>query len=387
MLTDNKFANDTTNDRAKRLDYIQQFFPTMVDDLPGLPDATRTWALNSPYTAYTQGRVHYAMYQGESADLTALLHSQMDHMRREYQIARSIGLDIFGHNENFKGFKFHLHYPLQHKAQRDRVRGVIAENDMRISLGETLFLPPLIIQRLQAAYDAVMDTKDKRDAKDIEAGNARADAAIRWREDTKHLRTLLHWCIALWGNDDVRLNSLGFARVSQLGKRRSTQPPGAVSDVVLFNDTLSWGAAPRATSYRVMMSATMKRGTWVPVYTGKDTQCTVELPPTGGMFFRIQARNAGGNGEATLMAAVTTLEVPRDIMYRSGGLSWTRVEFATGYDVEQSDDGIDWNNLMSNENVDFVPLSLQTGTKYYRLRSRYGTVTSAFSPTMIVRNM
>ena len=93
MLTDNKFANDTTNDRAKRLDYIQQFFPTMVDDLPGLPDATRTWALNSPYTAYTQGRVHYAMYQGESADLTALLHSQMDHMRREYQIARSIGLD------------------------------------------------------------------------------------------------------------------------------------------------------------------------------------------------------------------------------------------------------------------------------------------------------
>lgn len=260
MLTDNKFANDTTNDRAKRLDYIQQFFPTMVDDLPGLPDATRTWALNSPYTAYTQGRVHYAMYQGESADLTALLHSQMDHMRREYQIARAIGLDIFGHNENFKGFKFHLHYPLQHKAQRDRVRGVIAENDMRISLGETLFLPPLIIQRLQAAYDAVMDTKDKRDAKDIEAGNARADAAIRWREDTKHLRTLLHWCIALWGNDDVRLNSLGFARVSQLGKRRSTQPPGAVSDVVLFNDTLSWGAAPRATSYRVMMSATMKRG-------------------------------------------------------------------------------------------------------------------------------
>lgn len=386
MLTDNKFANDTTNDRAKRLDYIQQFFPSVVAELPGLPDATRDWALNNPYTAYTQGRVLYAMYQGESADLTALMNAQLHTMGAEYQVARSIALDMFRDNEHFRGFSFHLRYPLQHKAQRDRVRGVIAENDMRISLGES-FLPPLIIERLQYAYDAVMETKDKRDAKDIEAGNAGAEVAIRWREDTNHLRILFHWCIAHWGKEDVRLNSLGFARAAQLSQRRITPSPGAVTDIVLFNDTLSWAAAERATSYKVTVSATMKRGTWKQIYNGKNTQCTVSLPLTGGVFFRIQPRNAGGSGDFTIMAAVTSLAVPRNIMYRSGGLSWEPVEFASGYDVEESNDGIEWRVLVSNEDVDYVALTPQLGMKYYRIRSRYGSVTSAFSPMMVVRNM
>lgn len=387
MFTNNKFANDTTNDRAKRLDYVQQFFPTIVDELPALPDATRQWALNNPYTAYTQGRVLYAMYQGESADLTALMNKQLQTMREEYQVARSIGFDLFRDNEHFRGFGFHLQYPLQHKAQRDRVRGVIAENDMRIAHGETMYLPPHIIERLQNAYDAVMDTKDKRDAKDIEVGHTRAEIAIRWREDTNHLRTLLNWCIAVWGEDDVRLNSLGFARASQLGQRRSTQAPGTVSDIVLFNTTLSWGAAERATSYRVMMSETMKRGSWVMVYSGRNTQCTVSLPAKGGLYFRIYARNAGGNGESTYMAAVISLDTPRNVMYKSGALVWERVPFATGYDVEESNDGIEWTVLLSNEDVERFALSPQKGIRQYRICARYGAMTSPYSPIMTLRNM
>jgi hypothetical protein len=160
-------------------------------------------------------------------------------------------------------------------------------------------------------------------------------------------------------------------------------PPAAVTNVNLVNSIISWSPAPTATSYRVAISAESNQGNWTEIYSGSNTQAPVPMPLTGGIHVRVQGHNAAGYGEAVIITHVVSLAVPNNFYYASGALHWSQVNWANSYHVEESADNQDW-NLVWNQNTDSMPYTPQPGMWYFRLRSGYGNVYSAYTPTLSI---
>lgn len=163
----------------------------------------------------------------------------------------------------------------------------------------------------------------------------------------------------------------------------ASTPPAAVTNVNLVNSIISWSPAPTATSYRVAISAESNQGNWTEIYSGSNTQAPVPMPLTGGIHVRVQGHNAAGYGEAVIITHVVSLAVPNSFYYASGALHWSQVDWANSYNVEESADNQDW-NLVWNQNTDSMPYTPQPGMWYFRLRSGYGNVYSAYTPTLSI---
>ncbi|MFN9302888.1 MAG: hypothetical protein ACK6DA_08955, partial [Candidatus Kapaibacterium sp.] len=163
----------------------------------------------------------------------------------------------------------------------------------------------------------------------------------------------------------------------------ASTPPAAVTNVNLVNSIISWSPAPTATSYRVAISTESNQGNWTEIYSGSNTQAPVPMPLTGGIHVRVQGHNAAGYGEAVIITHVVSLAVPNNFYYASGALHWSQVNWANSYNVEESADNQDW-NLVWNQNTDSMPYTPQPGMWYFRLRSGYGNVYSAYTPTLSI---
>lgn len=381
MITSNDFANDSLTTRAERLDLIQQVFGDYAAELIGLPAAVATWANGSPYTDYTTARTQRAMEEGQSEDATALFLQKLEKLRTEYQMARTIALDLFQADERFNAFGFHLRFPERQEDQLHRVELVLSENAKRVTASETPVLPPAMIIRLQTALAEATTTDDARDEEEREAINARRHFITRWNEDTKNLRTLYRWCIMTWGDDDVKLNFLGFVRSSQQGQNTGTTPPEAVTNLVLLNGILSWNAVDTATSYRVAITPDADQANWTEIYSGSDTQVPVPEPLSGGLHCRVEARNAGGYSQPIIITKVFNLDTPQDFNFISGNFVCSSVDWANSYNLEESNNQTEW-NLIWNQNSTSIPHTVKSGVWYYRLRAGYGAVYSAYTPTL-----
>ena len=160
-------------------------------------------------------------------------------------------------------------------------------------------------------------------------------------------------------------------------------PPAAVTNVNLVNSIISWTAAPTATSYRVAISTESNQGNWTEIYSGSNTQAPVPMPLTGGIHVRVQGHNAAGYGESVIITQVVSIAVPSNFYYASGALHWSQVDWANSYNVEESTDENNW-SLVWNQNTDSMPYTPQPGMWYFRLRAGYGTVYSAYTPTLSI---
>lgn len=158
-------------------------------------------------------------------------------------------------------------------------------------------------------------------------------------------------------------------------------PPAAVENLMIVNSIVSWFPSPTATSYRVAISLEPSQSVWEQIYSGESTQVPVPLPQTGGIFVRVQAYNDAGLSDPSFTQKVISLATPSNLSYGSGELSWSLVDWANGYYVEESSNGSDWTEIW-NQNTNSMPLTLQSGTWYYRVRAGFGGVYSGYSDVL-----
>lgn len=158
-------------------------------------------------------------------------------------------------------------------------------------------------------------------------------------------------------------------------------PPPAVENLMIVNSIASWYPSPTATSYRVAVSVEPSQSVWDQIYSGESTQVPVPLPQSGGMYVRVQAHNDAGLSDPTFTLKVISLAKPANLSYGSGELSWSLVDWSNGYYVEESNNQQDWTEIW-NQNTNSMPLTLQSGTWYYRVRAGYGGVYSEYSDVL-----
>ncbi|MBN8574792.1 MAG: hypothetical protein J0M05_12835, partial [Candidatus Kapabacteria bacterium] len=101
----------------------------------------------------------------------------------------------------------------------------------------------------------------------------------------------------------------------------------------------------------------------------------------GGIHCRVEARNAGGYSQPIIITKVFALDTPQDFNFISGNFVCSSVNWANGYHLEESDNQTEW-NLIWNQNTTTIPHTVKSGVWYYRLRAGYGSVYSAYTPTL-----
>ena len=158
--------------------------------------------------------------------------------------------------------------------------------------------------------------------------------------------------------------------------------PQAPQNVSFQNDVVSWTPSPTATSYKLYQSLTPSGDDWAVIDEGNDTMAIVPHIFIGGRRFRATAHNIAGTSEPSAeVYNVASVNTPTGFMFADNQLVWHQVDWANGYYVEQSQNGTDWTEIW-NQNTASMPLELQPGTGYYRLRSGYAGIYSGFTPVL-----
>ena len=160
-------------------------------------------------------------------------------------------------------------------------------------------------------------------------------------------------------------------------------PPQAPETVFYQNGELSYSESDGASSYKVERNPTpTDENAWIIVYEGDETE--VEVGQIGdGMRMRVWARNDAGFSvnPSYSVYSVVFLNVPGNFHFSAGTLYWDGVDWANSYEFESSLNQTDW-ELLSNQNVlEYTPVP-GLGMVYYRVRSKYGNVESAYAPVI-----
>ncbi|MBU6212960.1 MAG: fibronectin type III domain-containing protein [Actinomycetales bacterium] len=143
-----------------------------------------------------------------------------------------------------------------------------------------------------------------------------------------------------------------------------TAPTGlAASNVRSTSVTLSWNAASGfVDGYRIQASVTGYTGQYDDITTTANTSITLtDLDAETGYFFKVFAYNASRDGASTIVAVRTLNALPSaptnvtvtDTTLTSMTVTWTAPqEDVTGYVVETSEDGVNWDEAGSPNGTD-----------------------------------
>lgn len=159
--------------------------------------------------------------------------------------------------------------------------------------------------------------------------------------------------------------------------------PGAVSFSANPNDgsyTVSWSAAPAATSYLLQESA--NGGGWTTVYSGSVTSTALSERAGGSFVYRVEGcigiTCGAWTNSATLGVRPTlpTVTAPSGTINGTYAVTWTAPVSATSYDVQESVNGGAWATIASNTAATSISRPGTTSGSYtYQVsaKSAYGT--------------
>jgi fibronectin type 3 domain-containing protein len=194
-------------------------------------------------------------------------------------------------------------------------------------------------------------------------------------------------------------NASGDAASSAVVSRRTLLPaPTGLTATALSTSRidLAWDDSTGETGYLIERSLN-GGSTWAALATvAADATSYSNTGLVAGTVYtyRLRAINAGGNSEAGLKAAATTIP-PAVALSASSysatqiNLSWTNVSGETGYRVEISDDGSSWSTLgITGANITtYVSAGLTTDTLHYYRITAFNTAGNAASSTTSRRTL
>jgi hypothetical protein len=373
-MPDNNFTRDTLSGRSERLQLIKLNFDDVIDDLEGIPSSVSTWAATCN-EAYIALRVAAESADGQVKGTTTASKEAFKFLKSEYLIVKAIASDIFDDDkERFEYYNFYLPYPPTQDEQLFRIRDVLNENARAVTASLTPVLPTNLVTRLTTALAAATAAGEAKFKAKEAAINAYRFLKTRWNADSKLLKKLYNLCVANWGDDDPRLNLLGYACASQLNTGGGGHVPDAPSGLHLIDSTLAWTSVQGATSYGVSLSSD-GGSNWESDIPASSNSQTVPVLEIGKLYYRVRARNAHGFGEYSgTFEYLFGLGNVENFVVESNELTWSPVEFANGYDIQRTTTGEDSWVLIYNSGGLTYHDAPGTGNWSYRIRASYGTV-------------
>jgi hypothetical protein len=373
MPNHNRFSQDTLNERAYRLERIEENLADYATEL-SLPTELSTWGATCS-TNYSAARSKYLLESSESQEATMILLEKIDFMESEYQIAKNFAFSLYdGEPERLLGLKFDEAFPVAQRNKIERVFHVVKKHARLVAEGVTPILPSALLTRLETAATDAQNAMISRNKESDESEDASEEFKILWANDTKKLAKLFSWCQMIWGTDGENLNNLAFARSSELGHGGGGHPPAAPSGLHLEGETLGWTAVDGATSYGVSLSS--DGGThWESDFTSSSNSTVVPVIEIGKLYYRVRARNAHGYGDYSgTYEYLFGLAAVENFENDGNNFTWSPVQYANGYDIQRTPAGEESWVLIYNSGGLSTSDSPGSGNWMYRIRASYGTV-------------
>ena len=153
--------------------------------------------------------------------------------------------------------------------------------------------------------------------------------------------------------------------------------------------TVSWTATATATSYNLQEQA--NSGGWTAVLSNSsNTAWNASGKAAGTYRYQVQACNAGGCSGWSAIGSITellpagsapNLTTPANSSTGNYTVSWTGVDQATSYVLQEQANGGSWTTVQSNSATSWNATGRATGSYGYRVQSCNGGTCSAWSST------
>lgn len=190
-------------------------------------------------------------------------------------------------------------------------------------------------------------------------------------------------------------NSSGCGAWSTVISTTVLLPPPAPASITVPTTSsgsigVSWVASSTATSYTVQQS--LNGGVWSTVYGGSGTSTTVSEPATGSYSFRVEACNASCSGWTGSNAVAVTippssapaLTAPSSNNTGSYTVSWTSVNGASSYTLQQQVNGGGWTTIQASAGISWSASGKGNATYGYRAQACNGGGCGPWSGTSSV---
>jgi YD repeat-containing protein len=176
-------------------------------------------------------------------------------------------------------------------------------------------------------------------------------------------------------------NSSGCSPWSVVASVAVLLPPPATASLAVpatssGNVVVSWPVSSTATSYTLQHR--LGAGGWTTVYSGSGTSTTVAESTTGTYTYQVQACNAGGCSAWTASSAVAVtippasapgLSAPSTNSTGNYTVSWTGVNGATSYTLQEQTNGGGWNTVQAGSNMSWGASGRSTATYGYQVQA------------------
>ncbi|MCK5844192.1 MAG: fibronectin type III domain-containing protein, partial [Victivallales bacterium] len=197
------------------------------------------------------------------------------------------------------------HYNLDKNTPRSRVGmmrladGILEMHARLVAEGDPLVLPDAMMDNLSALIDAVKAASSVAYDEREDATMASKELQALYNTDSKKLKLLYDWAVAMWGANDPRMIEIGFVqRFPQSGGGGGEVPDVPEDFMYSWLDPFlkfTWDALESVTSYQLAYSED-GGATWEELYSGDEVGYEYE-PPVGARKYRVRARNANGYGD------------------------------------------------------------------------------------------
>ena len=346
MVYNNQFSNDTTTGRLFRLERVSANLAGYAVEL-GVPADITTWGAGC-HAAFQAKRTAFEVETNEAQEATTALLQVLGTLESEYQVARQFAYELYADSpERLDGFGFDEPFPDKQDRKIQRVVNIITRHAKLVAEGASPLFPTALLTRLQTAANNAQAALTERHDEAEDAIHASTEYKIIWANDTKMLKKLLSWCVLSWGDNDVKLNDVGYARREQMGEGGGGQPP-AIPVATYAEPNMNWAAVANATSYDAVTST--DEGVTTNEIVSAENVLTVAVPRGAeDIWARIRSRNANGVSDwsAWLIIPALILAAIQNFIYTASvGFSWTPT--AENIRIEASfDGGATWNEIAS----------------------------------------
>ncbi len=294
IITNNNFVMDNFSTRIERLMQINNKIESLQSVLQ-LPEHLYEWALTCEAT-FSNLSVKYGATNNRKQSATTRVDICLEKMDKEYQYFKSLALNIYKDEPVFLAdFQFSTPYPRDRYLKLQKVEHILRivadhkDQDLAIEM------PEVIVERLTAAKDEVLEALQKQESAKKELKHIKAEYDQRFQEDTRNLQLLKAWWLSMYFENLLKITSIGMVVPKTRGTGKRINAPENLQYSISSSE-FSWTSETKATSYELEIKKSNANAEFTKIYSGKK-QVFYHKLSAGKYFAKVRARNKKGYGE------------------------------------------------------------------------------------------
>jgi len=380
MIINNNITNDTYTERAERI----QLLSTNIDDFAvelGIA-GDRLTACQDADTQWEDASAKGVVEDGQMDEAYETFHQSVKAAAEYYQMAKDHLLTIIyeaeGAPDDFiNAYGFDVDSPRRYKKLTAAIEAWKRNHDFLIGKNDPRVVTDAIMTNLLTHKTTIDGLSNVAFIEKEEADTAFDEKQALYDVQTRLLQFVFSAAILTWGNDDPKLNLLGFKPKSEVWtENKPPHPTDFAHDGMQF----TWDVVEGVDNYEIDYRLTGASGDWTQLYMGAENFTTKKPPDPGEYDFRIRSWADDDSGAWSGVILVNfsggaLVGVPVNFKFDDVKqlFTWDFMELALLYELEISrDEGQTWMQKYFDVDTYFNAGHLDTGAALARVRALDG---------------